>query len=759
MKLNLLKAAAVISFCLTAQLSALDETILIPHAPQPNNYDGFGRCVSIKGDLAVVGAYYDDQSVIDQGLVYVYRKTANGWTQEQVLSSDEPGEEGCYGVFTDIIDNQIVIGANNDMYATGSVYFYSFNGTYWEKSQRVNSPDVEQLDDFGYHLSISGDNMVVGAPGDDDLFTNSGAAYMFKKVNGNWTQTQILHAPDAEVYDGFGQYCAVEGNVAAVSSFQKGSGWVYIYKFNGTEWVYDQKFTATDADNGDWFGRYIVFKENKLYISATMNDENGDDAGAVYIFSNNGTTWVQEQKLIPSTCTELANFGEGISISGNRLAVGALFDREGGFNAGAVFLYNWNGTQWVYDKKVMASDIAEGDTFGESVALDGDQMIVGAYFKDWSGKSYIYNLIDNSAPVATNLSGNIAEIGNAMQLTLTVSEDTGVASVIGKVNLNGVLSDLPMTPAGKKVTPTRNGSKATYLFTGTLPAQTQVVNGTIKFEMTDTTNPAHQGTSDEFTIKWKVPDVVLLTEGFEGTAFPPDGWSSVDKDGDGWKWQAGPWTPHDGVKHATSASYGDSGPLNPDNWLILPQLTNVGQISYWVCAQDWQYAAEKYGVFVSTTGTAPEDFQEVFSEVMTAKSPGQWSNREIDLSQFTGPVYIAFRHWDCTDQWYLVLDEIKVIATTGIEADATPESPKLLQNYPNPFNPTTVISFYNPVKAVAELTVYNAKGEIVRELLNSEVSAGLQNVTFDASSLNSGIYYYTLKIGKNQQSCKMLLVK
>lgn len=88
-----------------------------------------------------------------------------------------------------------------------------------------------------------------------------------------------------------------------------------------------------------------------------------------------------------------------------------------------------------------------------------------------------------------------------------------------------------------------------------------------------------------------------------------------------------------------------------------------------------------------------------------------------------------------------------------------PETSSLYQNYPNPFNPSTTIKFYNNKNGNVKLTVYNMKGAVVKELLNETLESGFHNIDFNASMLNSGVYYYALEAGNKKIMKKMLLVK
>ena len=173
----------------------------------------------------------------------------------------------------------------------------------------------------------------------------------------------------------------------------------------------------------------------------------------------------------------------------------------------------------------------------------------------------------------------------------------------------------------------------------------------------------------------------------------PEGWTIIDANGDGYTWVLtsdipATWTYyasltldwyHDGSNAICSGSYINGvGALSPDEYLISPlvNLTNTSQLSFWVAATDANYAADHFGVFVSTTGTNPSDFTSVQEWTLTAKSEGKaggsasrdgrgsrlatWYNYTVDLSSYAGQAYIAFRHFNCTDQYIMCLDDIEL---------------------------------------------------------------------------------------------------
>lgn len=167
-------------------------------------------------------------------------------------------------------------------------------------------------------------------------------------------------------------------------------------------------------------------------------------------------------------------------------------------------------------------------------------------------------------------------------------------------------------------------------------------------------------------------DVVILEEGFEGEVFPPAGWAMLDEDGDGNLWfaYAAENSAHTGTRSAASASWFDGSALTPDNWLMTPAL-NIENDSYmlefYVGAQDPDWAEEKYAVLISTTDTDPASFTSVWEETL---ADGEWHMREVDLTDYAGEqIYIAFRHYDVTDMFYIKIDDVKVYGAGAPQPD------------------------------------------------------------------------------------------
>ena len=194
---------------------------------------------------------------------------------------------------------------------------------------------------------------------------------------------------------------------------------------------------------------------------------------------------------------------------------------------------------------------------------------------------------------------------------------------------------------------------------------TEVDTTMSKVQWSLTTNISGGGTGGEAT---------TFTEGFE-SGIPAD-WTTIDADGDGYNWMQSSVmmagysiTPHSGDDMVSSASYSGVA-LFPDNYLVTPQvnIANGSTFSFWACAQDASYPAEHFGVAISDDGTT---FTMVQEWTMTAKGDGAKGPRgtnatgnyyqySVDLSAYAGQKYIAIRHFNCTDMFYLNVDDAEL---------------------------------------------------------------------------------------------------
>jgi hypothetical protein len=257
-----------------------------------------------------------------------------------------------------------------------------------------------EFDQFGSSVSISGDYAIVGSSLDDDNGEESGSAYIFKRDGSNWIEKQKLTASDGAEGDRFGTSVSISGDYAIVGAYiddDKGvnSGSAYIFKRVGLSWTEEQKLTASDGDEDDWFGRFVSISGEYAIVSAYFNDDNGINSGSAYIFKRDGSNWIEEQKLTASDGDSDDAFGISVSISGDYAFVGAYGDDDNGINSGSAYIFKKDGSNWIEKQKLTASDGDEVDQFGRSISISGKYAIVGANYDDdngvyYSGSAYIF---------------------------------------------------------------------------------------------------------------------------------------------------------------------------------------------------------------------------------------------------------------------------------------------------------------------------------------------------------------------------------
>jgi len=332
-------------------------------------YDNFGQSVAIDGDILVVGApgpvYGSETTII--GMVYVMEWNGSSWIEQANLTASDGSENDDFGRSVSIDGNTLVIGAR-----TGA-YVFHWDGSTWTQEQKLTAGDGAAGDVFGGSVSISGDTVVVGARGDDDNGESSGSAYVFYQDQGgadNWGQVQKLTASDGSAGDWLGYPVSISGDTLVVGARNdddngSNSGSAYLFERNqggADNWGEVQKITASDGAAGDVFGKASIDGDT-IVVGAS-------GAPAVYIFQWGGSTWIETQ-----TIPGFFRFGESVAINGDTLVVGDSYENSG---HGVAHVFGWNGASWVRQQYLLASDGAEHDFFGRSVAISGDNIVIGA---------------------------------------------------------------------------------------------------------------------------------------------------------------------------------------------------------------------------------------------------------------------------------------------------------------------------------------------------------------------------------------------
>ena len=318
--------------------SAVLEQAVYGKASNAGQGDTFGTSVALSGDTLAVGAFFEssgatgvnpaggqaDNSVYSAGAVYVFVRSGTTWTQQAYLKASNTGYLDSFGSSVALSGDTLAVGAffeasgatgvnpaggqaDNSALIAGAVYVFVRSGTTWTQQAYLKASNTGEFDSFGASVALSGDTLAVGAVFEssgatgvnpaggqaDNSASGAGAVYVFVRTGTTWTQQAYLKASNTEAGDGFGSSVALSGDTLAVGAVFESSG-----------------ATGVNPAGG-------------------QTDNSADNAGAVYVFVRAGTTWTQQAYLKASNTGANDNFGRSVALSGDTLAVGAVFEASG----------------------------------------------------------------------------------------------------------------------------------------------------------------------------------------------------------------------------------------------------------------------------------------------------------------------------------------------------------------------------------------------------------------------------------------------
>jgi len=347
-------------------------------------------CVSDNGNTVIVGA------ILNVNAVYIYKKNGSGWDEIKIESPD--GNNITFGnaIACTPDANIIIIGAEQKP----CFYIYEWNGSLYNKTITIDSPTPTETNDFAATVSISDDGKKIAVGSRRyPAGIETGAVYLYERNKSSWPYYEKRFEgldSAADDYYGLGVKISGDGKTLAVGApgYDSRKGAVYIYKLSGTVWNMVKKFSGeTDYLLGRHIG--MSYNGNRIIASERVWSNGNTNQGAAHIYSWNGSTYTETKRLTASDGVANNKFGYCVSMSsdGNMIAIGA----PGISTAiGKAYVYGFNGTDWIEEHKLTASDGLAGDFYGNMVAISGDGSViaVGAPMDDITytdqGSVYLY---------------------------------------------------------------------------------------------------------------------------------------------------------------------------------------------------------------------------------------------------------------------------------------------------------------------------------------------------------------------------------
>lgn len=362
--------------------------------------DLFGISISVNGDIAVIGATGKDCSAgLHCGAAYVYRFDGKSWIEQQELTITDATPFMSYGSSVSVHGDTIIVGARNGGCSEGdrcgSAYVFRFNGISWVEQQKLTASDAGFFDEFGTAVSVNGNTVMVGARGNGcDIGIPCGAVYVFRFNGISWVELQKLTASRSTFVSSFGTSISLDGDTAVIGSpgdnCQAGinCGAAYVYRLGRNSWYEQQRLTASDVKQDDTFGFSVSVSRDTILVGAKWQScAKGDRCGAAYTYRFNGTTWIEENKLVASDSDRSRRFGRDVSVSGDTAMV----------LGGGAYVFRFNGTSWIEEQKLFTALEPTNELHADAVSIDGDTVLAGSRYNDCAagracGAAYAFNL-------------------------------------------------------------------------------------------------------------------------------------------------------------------------------------------------------------------------------------------------------------------------------------------------------------------------------------------------------------------------------
>ncbi|WP_437620250.1 FG-GAP repeat protein [Sorangium sp. So ce1151] len=215
-----------------------------------------------------------------------------------------------------------------------------------------------------------------------------------------WVEEEKLLPASGAVNVDFGRSVAISGDTAVVgaayerttvSGNLRNAGAAYVFVRSGSTWTQQARLTCNDSGIGDgcgWFGFAVAISGDTIAATAPSKSGTGGSAvGAVYVFVGSGSSWTLEQKLSASDGAPYDSFGQSVALDGDTLVASSQSHDHSVSNAGAAYVFTRSGSTWTQQQELVASDAADSDEFGRSVSISGDSIVVGAPQDDAPGSN------------------------------------------------------------------------------------------------------------------------------------------------------------------------------------------------------------------------------------------------------------------------------------------------------------------------------------------------------------------------------------
>jgi len=447
---------------------------------EPESLQGFARAVDVSGETIFIG---EPANYHQPGIVYIYAKDGLSWAEQMRLQAPDGEIGNNFGFVLSADGEQLLVGAPGANEGNGAVYYYASENGVWNEMDILTTNSEESA--FGSSVLLHGDHAYVGAP----IYADGrGAVIVYRNNGGVWDQVTTISNPDT-TGSGFGSTLAFDDEALVIGAPSRSGGSVFVFEESGSEWELAASLSSNQADERSMFGSVLNIRDGKVFVGAPR--QNGA-AGAVFIFSEDASgEWAEDGRLSAFDAQNWYMFGGAIEFTDGKAWIGAPSADQG---KGAIYQFesDENGN-WISSTKLM-SDQGEGDLFAGTLAVEGDVAVAGLTGADYGAGSAAIMERDESGGWVTQQIV-IGEGDNVLQPITggRVECEDGYADIFGCENVD-MISFLPISALG--------GDRGVQLNdmwgwtdedTGKNYALVGRNNGTSFVDVTDPLNPVYIG--------------------------------------------------------------------------------------------------------------------------------------------------------------------------------------------------------------------------------------------------------------------------
>ncbi len=333
--------------------------------------DGFGVAVAIDGSVAIVGAPFDDDELNQGSFYYFIRGVGDNWIEVDKIRGSDSDEQDHFARALALEGDRLAVGAMRagaDTATPGAVYYFERIGHQWIERQKLTDSAPSSSHSFGWAVDLRGDDLVVGDFSNDTTGgLNSGAVFVYTFDGSNWQFQQKLGASDGTLATMLGFSVSLEPDALLAGAQQHpspsgpGPGAAYVFRRSGGVWSEEQQLLASDAaNNGNYYGTAVALRGNIALVGGESDNGAQIRQGIVYDNRYIDGEWVEVGTFRAPVGQILDTFGEALSFSGSRLLVGNSNNIQ----------FEPHGIAWVFRLPPIFEDGFEsGDTSAWSVTV------------------------------------------------------------------------------------------------------------------------------------------------------------------------------------------------------------------------------------------------------------------------------------------------------------------------------------------------------------------------------------------------------